>query len=155
MPPEIMGSEPNPHLIPCLLDHCPGSFVTYGKDLMIGLDFLVPDIFLESVSYLLRDEYVLPLFPTLGVPERQFPAIDISGPQLQDLAYSHSASGHQFQHETVSGFDCCEDDFVDHVFFDDFPGNDGSCPEHLPHHRVVAGIAEIGIDIGSDEVEKG
>jgi len=50
---------------------------------------------------------------------------------------------------------CREDDFVDHVFFDDLPGNDGSGSEHLFEHRVVAGVAEIGIDIDSDEVEKG
>jgi hypothetical protein len=81
--------------------------------------------------------------------------MDIPGSQFQDFAHSHCASGHQFQNEAVSELDCCEDNFVDHVFFDDFPGDNGSGPEHLSEHRAVAGTAEIGIDIGSDEVEEG
>ena len=95
------------------------------------------------------------LFAAFGVPEGQFPVVDIPGPQLQDLAYSHTASGHQFQHETVSRFDRCEDDFINDIFFDDLPRNDWPCPEHLPEHRAVAGTAKICIDIGSDEVEEG
>ena len=150
-----MWPEPNTNFVSCLFDHCSGGLVTYGKDLVIELNLLVPDIFLESVGHFLWNEYVLTFLAAFGVLEGQFPAVDISGPQLQDLAHSHSTSGHQFQDQTVSLFDCREDDFVDHVFFDDLPGNDGSGSEHLFEHRVVAGVAEIGIDIDSDEVEKG
>jgi len=81
--------------------------------------------------------------------------MDIPWPQFQDFTHSHCASGHQFQNEAVSELDCCEDNFVDHVLFDDLPGNNGSGPEHLSKHRVVARIAKICIDIGSDKVEEG
>ena len=131
MPPQIMGPEPNPNLVASLLDHCPGSLVTYGKDFLIGLNPLVPDIFLEPISHFLGNEYVFPLFAAFGVPERQFPVMDIYGHEFQNLAHSHPASGHQLQNDAISWFDCCENDFVDHVFFDDLPGNDGSCSEHL------------------------
>ena len=90
-----------------------------------------------------------------GVPQRHFPVVDVPRPQLQDLADSHAATGHEFQHEAVAQFFGGEDDFVDDVFLDDLPGNDGPGPEHLPEHRAVAGAAEIRVDIDSDEVEEG
>jgi len=37
----------------------------------------------------------------------------------------------------------------------DLPRDDGSGPEHLPQHRVAAGVLKIRIDIGPDEVEEG
>jgi len=155
MSPEIMGPEPYPNPVACLLDHCPGCFVRYGEDPLVRLNSIFPDVFFEPVSHLLRDEYILPLFAAFGVPKGQFPVVDIHCSQFQDLAHPHAASGHQFQHETIPQFGRCKDDFVNDIFFDDLPGDDGSYPEHLPHHWVVAGIAEIGIDIRSDEVEEG
>ena len=155
MSPEIMGPEPNPDFVPRLLDHCPGCFVRYGENPLVHLNSIFPDIFFEPVSHLLRDENMLPFFAAFGVSKGQFPVMDVNRPQLQDLTHSHAATGHEFQHETVSEFLGCEDDFIDHVLLDDLPGNHGPRSEHLPHHWVVAGIVEIGIDIRSDEVEEG
>ena len=121
----------------------------------MGLNPLVLDVFLESVSHLLWDEYMLPVFAAFGVPECQFSLVDVHGSQLQDLAHSHSSPGHQFKDETVPQFLGCKDDFVDNIFSDDFPGNHGSRTEHLSQHRAVAGAAKVSIDIGSVEVEEG
>ncbi len=118
------------------------------------LNSLVPDILFESVGHFLWDEYVLPLFLAFGVSERQLSVLDVSGSQLQDFTDSHSASGHQFQDEAVSWFVCLEDDFVDNFLFDDFPGGNGFCLEHLSQDWGVAGVMEILIDIGFDEVEE-
>ncbi len=98
---------------------------------MIGLNVLVPDIFFESVGHFLWDEYVLPLFPAFRVSEGQLSVLDVLWGQLEDFADSHSASGHQFQDEAVSWFFCLEDDFVYNFLFDDVPGGNGFCLEHL------------------------
>jgi hypothetical protein len=155
MSPEIMWPKPNPNPVACLLDHCPGSFIGYGEDPLMGLNPFVPDVFLESVSHLLRDKYVLSFFPAFGVPECQFSVVHVHRSYFQNLAHSHTASGHQLQHETVPQFRRCEDDFVDHIFSDDLPGDDGPGPEHLSQHRAVAGATKICIDIGSDKIEEG
>ena len=99
MPSEIMGPEPNPDPLACLLDHGPDSFVT-------------------------------------------------------DLTHSHAATGHQFQHETVSQFRRRKNDLIDDVFLDNFPGNHGPQPKHLPEHRAVARAPEIRVDVGSDKIEE-
>jgi len=155
MSPEIMRPQPNPNFLPCLLDHCPGSFIGYGEDPLMGLNPFVPDVFLESIRHLLWDKYVLPLLAAFGVPQRQFPVMDVHRFQFQDLTHSHPATGHEFQHEAVPQFLGCEDYFINDVFFDDLPGDDGPGPEHLPEHGAVAGAAKIIIDIGFDEVEEG
>jgi len=121
----------------------------------MGLNPVVPDVFLKPICHFLWDENILPFFAAFGVPQRQFPVMDVHRPQLQNLTHSHPATGHQFQHETVSQSLGCEDDFIDDVFLDDLPGNHGPGPEHLPEHRAVAGAAKIGVDIDSDEVEEG
>ena len=121
----------------------------------MGLNPLVLDVFLESVSHLLWDEYMLPVFAAFGVPECQFSLVDVHGSQFQNLTHSHAIPGHQFQDEAVSQFRRCEDDFVDNIFSDDFPRNDWPRPEHLSQHRAVAGAAKVSIYIGPDEVEEG
>jgi len=88
------------------------------------------------------------------VSEGQFSVLDVSGSQFQNFSDSHSSPGHEFQHEAVSWLVCLEDDFVDNIFFDDVPGGNGFCLEHLSQDWVVAGVLEILIDIGSDEVEE-
>lgn len=118
------------------------------------LNSIVPDLFFEPVSHFLRDEYLLPLFAAFRVPKGRFPIMDIHRSQFQDLAHSHTASGHQFEHETIPQLGRCKDDFIDDVFFDDFPGDDGSGPEHLPEHRAVAGAAKIGIVLALMKLKK-
>ena len=98
---------------------------------------------------------MFPFLAAFGVPERQFSVMDVHRSEFQDLTHSHSATGHQFQHEAVPQFRRGEDDFVDHVLFDDLPGDDRSGPEHLSEHRAVAGAAKVYIDIGSDKIEEG
>ena len=71
---------------------------------MIGLNVLVPDILFESVGHFLWDEYVLPLLPAFRVSERQLSISDVSGSQSQNLADSHSSTGHQFQMRRFLGF---------------------------------------------------
>jgi hypothetical protein len=155
MPSEVMGPETNPDPLACLLDHGPGSFVTDGKDPLIRLNPVVPDVFLESVSHFLWDEDMLPFLAAFRVSEGQFPVVDVHRPQLQDLADSHAATGHEFQHETVSQFRRRKNDLIDDVFLDNFPGNHGPRPEHLPEHRAVARAAKIRIDVRSYKIEEG
>jgi hypothetical protein len=121
----------------------------------MGLNPLVPDVFLESVCHLLWDENMFPIFTAFRVPQRQFPVVDVHRSQFQDLAHPHAATGHQFKHKAVPQFFGCKDDFVDDVFFDDFPRNHGPGPEHLPEHWAIAGAPKIRVDIASDEVEEG
>jgi len=74
-----MGPKPNTNLVSCLFDHCPGRLVTYGEDLLVGLNPLVPDIFLESFSHFLWDKDMFSLFAAFGVPKRQIPVVDSMG----------------------------------------------------------------------------
>jgi len=121
----------------------------------MGLNPLVPDVFLESVSHFLWDENMLPIFAALGVPQREFPVVEVHRSQFQNLNHSHAATGHQFQYETVPQFLGRKDDFVDDVFLDDVPGNHWPGPKHLSQHWAIAGTAKIRVDIVSDEVEEG
>jgi len=152
---EIMRSQPNPNPVSCLLHHAPGSFVGKGENPLLGLNPVVSDVFLQSVSHFLRDENMLPIFTAFRVSKRQFPVVNVHRSQLQHFFHSNAATGHQFKHKTVPQFFGCKYDFVDNIFSDDFLGNHGSGPEHLSEHRAVAGAAKVSIDIGSDEVEEG
>jgi hypothetical protein len=131
MPPQIVGPQPNSNLLACLFDHCSRGFVTNGENSLIGLDVIVPDVRLESVSPFLRDEYMLPPFSAFWASERQLPVVYIGGSKFQNFSDSHPAPGHEFRYKAVSWLFCSEDDLINKVFFDDFPGGNRFCLEHF------------------------
>jgi len=154
MPSQIVRAQPNSNFLAGPFDHCPGGFITYGENPLVGLDVIVSDVRLESVSHLLRNEYMLTSFSTFGVLERKLPVLYISRSQFQHFSDSHPTPGHQFQDESVSWLVCPEDDFIDDVLFNNFPRGNGFCLEHFTQNWSGTWVVEIWVDVGCDEVEK-
>ena len=81
--------------------------------------------------------------------------IDVVGTEVQHFSYSHAASCHEFEHDSVSWFGGPEDDFVNGLFFQDDPLVHRSSFEKLAEHWCVARIGKVWFEVVFDEVEKG
>ena len=112
-----------------LYDNDPGSSVGYRENPVSGFDPIVTDIFLEPVHDLMGQEGNLRFIAALGISDDSLPVFDILGCEFQNLAYSHTTTGHEFEHEPVSLIPCSENDFINDVFFQDFELDNFSCPE--------------------------
>ena len=100
-----------------LFNNDPGSSVGYRKNSVTGFDPIVTDIFLEPVRDFLGQEGNLRVFSALGIPDDSLPVFDILGCEFQNLADSHSTSGHEFKHQPVSWVPGPENDFIDYILF--------------------------------------
>ena len=94
----------------------------------------VTDVFLESVCDFLRQESNLRLFSAFGARMMAFRS-SISLGEFENLTDPHAGTGHEFEHETISGILRPEDDFIDHIFFKDFELGQLPCPEKLSQAR--------------------
>jgi hypothetical protein len=74
--------------------------------------------------------------------------------EVEHFADSHATTGHELQHETVPGFHCSENDFVNNLLFQNGPMNDLGRFEHFPEHRGAARILKLWIAGVSDEIEE-
>ena len=81
-----------------LFDNNPGSSVSYRKDSIIGSDPVVTDIFMEPVCDFLRQECNLCLFSAFWVSNDNLSVFDILGCEFKNLADSHAAPCHKFEH---------------------------------------------------------
>jgi hypothetical protein len=121
---------------------------------LIWFNVVLFDIFLEPIGHLLRDKDHFELLATFGIPDDQFPAINIPRRQIEHLADPHPSTGHQFQHKTVSGFDCSENEFVDNLLFQNSPLNNLGRLEQFPQHWDAAWIFKLGIESIFDEIKE-
>lgn len=121
---------------------------------MVRLDPFIADVSSEPISNLLWNVYDLLFLATFGISEEQFPLLYIVRSELQNLADSHTPSGHELQDEAVPWLGCSEYDLVDDVFFKDVPVGSRRHPEQLSQHWAVTGILKILIQVVLDEVEK-
>ena len=94
-------------------------------------------------------------FATFGVSDYEFLVLHIPASKLENLAYPHATSGHEFQYEAVSYFGGPEDDLVDGLLFLDLPMHQLPRPKEFLQHRGVTGILELSVQIIADEVEEG
>jgi len=154
MPSQVMRSQMDTDQIACFHHYCPCSLVGQRKDSFIRSDSFLLDIFFKPISDLLSDENGLELLATFGVPDDQFSAINIPWREIEHLANSHPTTGHEFQHETVPGFPCSENDFVNNLLFQNGPMNDLGRFEDFPEHRGTTRILKFWIAGVSDEIEE-
>ena len=110
-------------------------------------------IFPEPVGHFLRDEHDFMLPAALGLLQDQFAVLEIPQSEFKDLTDSHTASGHQFQHQPVPCLGGPENDLVHSLFFDDFPFRGHSLPIELADHGRVAWIYKAVVQIVADEIE--
>ena len=89
-----------------------------------------------------------------GIVNEELAVFDIPGFQLQDLTSPHSAPGHQFQNQKVSGFADSENDFVNDILFQNGPLSSIWKPKSFPEHLGITRIGNDVVDVGSDEIEK-
>jgi hypothetical protein len=108
-----------------------------------------------TLAAVFGDEDRFRALTALGISDGEFLVVDIDGKELYDFTYPHASPGHQFQHQTVSYFSCPEDNLVDGLFLMDLPASEFHRPKKFPQHRSVTWVWEQGIQVITDEVEKG
>ena len=113
------GFKMNPDQITGLFNNDPGGSVGYRKNPIIGFDPIVTDIFLEPIRDFLGQEGNLRFFAAFGIPDDSLPVFDILGCEFQDLADPHAAPCHEFEHQPISWISGSENDFIDHILFQD------------------------------------
>jgi hypothetical protein len=67
MSPQIMRAKMNSSQKPRFLNHDSGRGIGYGKDPQFGLDFLFPNIILQTIGEFLGDENDFLPSPALGI----------------------------------------------------------------------------------------
>lgn len=110
----------NPDQITGLFNNNPGGSVCYRENPVTGFDFIVTDIFFEPVSNFLGQEGDLRFFAAFWVSDYNLPVFDIVWFEFQDLADTHAAPCHKFEHQAVSWTPCPENDLIDDILFQDF-----------------------------------
>ena len=103
----------------------------------------------------MRDEHKFVFLAAFGFTQDKFAILQISEPQFQDFTDAHTASGHQFEYQSIADLGGAEYDFVDGFLLDDFPPQRHPLAIEFSDHGPVTGIPEFGIDIVADEIEKG
>jgi len=92
-------------------------------------------IFTEPVRHLLGNGYDFMLPSALGLLQDQFAILEVPQSEFQDLADSHTAPGHQFQHQPVPCLGGPENDLVHRLLFYDFPFRGHALPIDFADHR--------------------
>ena len=154
MPKKIVEFEVNADHLTCLLYHYPSRLIANREEPVIRPFAVFDGVITKPVSHFLWDKYDFMLFTALGLPENQFPILNIIHGKFQYLTDPHSTASHQLKHQSIADFERPENDFIDGFFFDDFPSRNHFFPIQLANHRCIAGISRFGIDIVSDEIEK-
>ena len=152
---QVVRADVHTDSVSCLLDDEPGRSVANRKDPVIGLQFFFPDVFLEPVPDLLRDEDNLFLLAAFRMSQDQLLLLYVSGSQLQGFAYADASPRHEFQEDPVTGVRFLEDDFVHCFLFQDLPGSVLRGTENLPDHWEVAGVFKARLAGIADECEEG
>ena len=145
----------NPDQLTGVFNNDPGGSICYRKNPILGLDPVVADIFLEPICNFLGQKGDLRLFSAFWIPDDSLPVFDILGCEFENLADTHAAPCHKFEHQAVSWTPGPEDDLIDDVFFNNFELGWLPCPEKLSEGRIITWILEIRIDRIFDEIEKG
>jgi hypothetical protein len=114
-----MGFQMNPDQFTGLFYNDPGSSIGYRKNPVTYFDVIVTDIILEPVRNFLWQESNLCLFSAFGIPDYSLPVFDILWSEFQNLTDPHATSGHEFKQQPVPWVSGPENDFVDHIFFQD------------------------------------
>ena len=140
--------------IPCLLDDQPGSRICQLENSGIGLDFFFPNITSEPISNLLWQEHDLGSPAAFGVSDDGLSVFNIHGPEFQDLADTHSAACHQFEHQPVPWILGPENDFIDHILFQDLELGWLRSPEKFAQGWMVTRILAMVIEGVFHKIEK-
>ena len=117
--PNRSGPGMNADQVTGLFNNDPGSSVGYRENPGTGFDPIVTDIFFEPVRDFLEQEGNLRLFSAFGVSNYNLQVFDIPGLEFQDLADTHAAPGHKFEHQPISWTPGPENDLIDHLLFQD------------------------------------
>jgi hypothetical protein len=116
---EIMGTDFKTDFSAGPFNNLPGAGIADGENPFFRRHVPGPDIFPQPGCHLLGDINDLVLPTAFGPDQKQFAVIHIRHPKLQDLSDTHTTSGHQFEHQTVSRIIGSENDFVNSILFQD------------------------------------
>lgn len=151
---QIMRFEIDSDQFSGLSDHLSCRGVLDLKNPLTRFQSLDPNVFLQTVGNLLRDEDYLPFSPAFLCPDEQFPIIDIFHLELEHLSDPHTAPGHEFQNKSIARIFAPENHLVNDILFEYRPLAASAGPERLGQNRRVAWIREGEIDVVSDEIEE-
>jgi hypothetical protein len=138
-----------------LLNNDPRSGVGYWKNPVSGLDPFVTDVFFEPIRYFLGQESNLGFLAAFGVSDYNLPVFDIVWSEFQDLADTHAAPCHKFEHQAVSWISSSENDLIDDILFQDLELGWFAGFEQFTKGGIITWVLEIRIDRIFDEIEKG
>ena len=151
---QVVRAYVDPDTLSCFLDNEPCRSVANREDAVIGLQSFLPDVFLEPVPNLLRNEDNLFLFAAFRISLDQLLFLDIPWGQLQGFPHSDTPPGHEFQEHAVAWVRFLENYFVDRFLFQDLPGRVLGRPEDLPDHREFTRVVQMRLAGISDECEE-
>ena len=151
---QVVWTDIHSDTLPSLFDNEPCRSVANREDAVIGLQSFLPDVFLESVPDLLRDEDNLFLFTAFRIFQDQLLFLDIPWGQLQGFTHSDTSPGHELQEHAVAWIRFFENYFVDRFLFQDLPGRVLGRPEDLPDHREFTRVVQMWLAGIADECEE-
>jgi len=149
VPPKVMRTDLYLHQHAGLSHNNPRGGIGDRKDPFIGPDLGLDDVPLETLSNLLRKEDQFGFLSALGVGQGNPPVLNILRPQTEDLTNAHSASGHEFQDQSISGILRPENHLIDDILIQDRQLLGIRVSEDLPENeRVTANLLERGCGWG-------
>jgi hypothetical protein len=126
----------------CLLHNQSCRRISDREYSVVGFNPFVPDILVEPISDLPRDEHDFSFSSALWSLQDKILIDHIFRGEFQDLSDSHSSPGHQFQYKSISQFERPEDDLINRFFLHNVPVVRLSRPIQLPEHRRITGVLQ-------------
>ena len=145
MPPQVMWPQFDPGQLPGVLDNDPCCSISDWENLVLRRYCLVLQIRPQTICNFSGNEHDLSVPAAFGALDHQFVVADIIRSELQDFAYSHAASCHQFQDKPVSHLRRPENDLIDRLFLNNFPVRGFSWTIDFPQHRGIARVLNGGV----------
>jgi len=155
VPAKVMRADLHSHEHASLSHDNPRGGIGDRKDPFIGPDLSLYDVRLETLRNLLSKEDQFGFLAALWIDQGNSSVLDILTPQTKDLSNAHTAPGHEFEDQPVSGVLRPENHLIDYILVEDGPLLGLGVTEDFPENGRVAGIGEAGIEDVFSEVEEG
>jgi len=132
VPSQIVRSNLDAYPVACPFHHISGGSVLDREYATVGVESTLPNVILETLGNLLRDEDQLLLFSALGVSENELLILYVSRLELQNLADAESSACHEFHNQTISDSRDLEDHLIYGFLVQGVPTGMLGGPEELP-----------------------
>jgi len=104
MPTQIVWPQFDTHQLSGFGNDYPRTFIGNRENPILRALADFQSVLAKPIGCLLGDEYDFVLPAAFGLLQDQFAILEVPQPELQHFADPHTALGHQFQHEPITGF---------------------------------------------------